>query len=485
MKILFAHTSKETEPEISAMPIGLVALANFLYKNGFKSEIVNVFVEKKINKNFDLVDYVVKNDFDIVCFSLHWHHQLTAVIDAARKIKERKNCKIILGGFTASFFAKEIMEEFDFIDFVIKGDAEMPLLELVKEKKLDEIPNLVWRKDGKVVENKTSYVADKEILNQLDFTDLSLLKNNKIYKQFGLEKNRADNKWFFMYNAGRGCDVNCSFCSGSEKFQKIINNRNKVVFIDEEIVLEALKNLAKDGVGVWYTSFDPTNDYYISLFKKIKENNLKLRCKFECWKLPTKEFIDEFKKTFMDGSELVISPDSGSEKIREKNKGYFYTNKEFFEVLDYCRENKINAVVYFSAGFPYETLDDFTETLKLVNFLRAYPNVFVNALPIEIEPASPWFLDSKKYKIKKFRNDLMDFYNAHKSKSGVGYETGFFKEDEIPELVSLIMATANCKMKKPVFLKILEEYPFKEKLNAKDLWEMCGVCGFYGECWGK
>jgi len=489
-KILFIHLPKEQEPFIRFIPLGLIPLANLLKKQ-HKVEILNYFLEKKLNNNFNLIGYIKKNNFKIICFDLQWHYQTTKVIDTAKEIKEEiKNIKIIIGGQTASFFYKDIIK-FPFVDFVIRGEAELPLVELIKninsrKKDFYNIPNIVWKKGNKVIENDFSYYADEGILNKLDFTDLTILKNREEYLLLGLEKNKANNKWLFFYNPGRGCNVNCSFCSGSRDSQKMISSREKVIFVNQEKVIKELKKLSKKGLGVWYVSFDPSSyDYYLELFKKIRKNKIKIRCKFECWKLPTKEFIDEFVKTFVKGSEIVISPESGSEKVRAKNKGFYYTNKALIETLNYLRNKKINTVLYFTAGLPFETLDDFTETLKLVNFLKTYKNIFIYAVPIEIEPASPMFLNPKKYGIKLKRKTFDDFYKAHKKRSMLGYETPYFKEDEIPELTELILATARCRMKRPVFLKVLEEFPEKEKLIIKDLWGLCSICRFFKECWTK
>jgi len=506
--ILFIHTSKSEEPLIKFIPLGLIPLANLL-KDKNSVEIVNIVLEKKLDKNFDILDYIKEKGFDIVCLDLQWHYQTAKVIDTAQEIKEKfPKIKIIIGGYTASFFYKDIIK-FPFIDFVIRGEAEVPLQKLVDdiEGDLSKVPNLVWKKEDNivkkqlaeandmffenrksedflVVENELSYFADEEILNKLNFTDLSALKNKEQYMQLGLEKNKADNEWYFIYNAGRGCNVNCSFCSGSKDCAKIITGRNKVIFTDEKKVMQELKKLSESGLGVWYTTFDPSGlEDYISLFKKIREENLKLRCKFECWKLPTKEFIDEFALTFENGSEIILSLESGSEAVRKKNKGFFFINDDFMKTIEYLNGKNINAVVYFTAGLAFETIDDFVETLKLVNELRKYKNVFIFATPIEIEPGSPMFLQPEKYRIKLKRRNFEDFYNSHKKNSSLGYETEFFSESEIPELVELIIAAARCRMSMPVFLKILENPILREKMNISKLWESCSICKFYKECW--
>jgi radical SAM superfamily enzyme YgiQ (UPF0313 family) len=433
-------------------------------------KIVNVFAEEK---GFDLAEYLKKENPDFVCLDLHWHFQSSAVIDAAKRIKkEIPNAKIILGGFTASCFSKEIAEKYDFIDFVVKGDAEIPLLNIVNGKELSKIPAVS--------------AADKEILENVSFTNFKLLSNWKKYLKFGLAKDDKENKWFFIYNAGRGCPVNCSFCSGSCSSQEKITGRKKVVFADIEKALEEIKNLAKLGLGVWYTSFDPypEKDYYVRLFKRIKEERLKIRCKFECWGLPSPEFINAFKDSFVEGSEIVISPETGSEKVRRKNKGYYYDNSTLLDCVNYLMRKEVGCVLYFTAGLPYETMDDFVETLLLVNFIRTkFPKVKIMALPVEMEPNSPWFLEGKKYGIKTKRKTFSDFYGVHKKKSSIGYETENFSEQEILELVNLVNVEANCRIKKSLFTKSLSETTLaQQKPKLGELYKLCQICKFYNNC---
>lgn len=479
-KILFAHISKNIEPKIRFIPLGVFGLADFLSKNNHEVKIVNVFAE---DDNFDLIEYVKKEKPDFVCLDLHWHFQSSAVIDSAKKIKkELPNVKIVLGGFTASCFSKEISEKFDFIDFVVKGDAEIPLLEIVEGKDPKNIPNIAF--NGK--QNPVSFVAGKELLEKISFTNFKLLSNYKKYLKFGLAKNDKQNKWFFIYNPGRGCPVNCSFCSGSCLSQKKINGREKVVFVDVEKALEEIKSLAKLGIGVWYASFDPypEEDYYVHLFKKIKKEKLKIRCKFECWGLPSPEFIDEFKETFVEGSEIVISPETGSEKIREKNKGYYYDNNTLLDCVNYLMQKNVGCVLYFTAGLPYETMDDFVKTLILVNFVRTkFPKVKIMALPIEMEPNSPWFLDGKKYGVVKKRKTFSDFYDVHQKKSSIGYDTENFSEKEILELVNLVNIEANCRIKTSLITKSLSETTLAhQKPKIAELYKLCQICKFYNTC---
>jgi len=469
--------------------LGTIALANFINNKGHDTKIINVYVEKQINKEFNLAEYAKNSGAKIFCLPLHWHFQTYDVIEAAKQIKQSiPDSKIILGGFTATYFADEIIEKFDCIDMIIKGDSEIPLLSIIENQEPKTIPNLVWRKENKIFINPQTYKIEKEILDSLSFTDFEIIEHFNEYQKLGIAKDDKENKWLFVYNPGIGCPVNCSYCSGSCSSQQSLNTRESPMFIRPTKAIYELKRLAENSMGIWYVCFDPDTerDYYIELFRMLREEKIKIRCKFEAWSLPSMDFIKAFEETFEKGSEILLSPDSGSENIRKFNKGFFYTNEALLNSVRQIEEKDITCRLYFTAGLPNETKNDFIQTLLLITNLRTnFKNTVINAVPIEIEPASPMFLDNEKYKITTSRKSITDFYNEHKAQSSIGYSTENFSKDEIPELVNLARAAAECMMKRPVFVKAMSDERFPVgSIPINELWKLCLICKFSGRCFG-
>ena len=90
------------------------------------------------------------------------------MIETCKKIREiHPKAYIVLGGNTASFFHDEIIRDFPCVDGVIRGDGEVPLLELVRKVKAGEndlsgVPNLTWRNaEGKAVYDGVTYCANE------------------------------------------------------------------------------------------------------------------------------------------------------------------------------------------------------------------------------------------------------------------------------------------------------------------------------------
>ena len=135
------------------MPIGLIPLANLVKKYGHDAEIIHYGI-----------DPIDLSNEETVLFDLHWHDQSAVVIDKCKEISGKK----ILGGFTATYFAEDILYEYP-VDYVIKGYAESQLLEILQNK-LVHIP------------------VD---INELEYSNFEIIRNYEKY----LEKLHAAYSW--------------------------------------------------------------------------------------------------------------------------------------------------------------------------------------------------------------------------------------------------------------------------------------------------
>lgn len=138
MDILFLHTPKFQNyykpighfSFILFPPIGLLGLADYLRRNGHAARIIHLGVEQHKYGPLDMGRIIAEEKPSIVGLDLHWHFQSYDVIEIARKIKTvSPQTAVLLGGFTASIFAEEILRDFSCVDFVIRGDSEVPLVE--------------------------------------------------------------------------------------------------------------------------------------------------------------------------------------------------------------------------------------------------------------------------------------------------------------------------------------------------------------------
>jgi radical SAM superfamily enzyme YgiQ (UPF0313 family) len=442
---------------INYMPMGVLALADLLSREGYDTEIVHLGVEWIKDKGFSLIDYIARKQPKIVAFSLHWHPQSYEVLEQARMVKDAfPEVSVILGGLTASFYHREIMERFPWIDAVVRGEGEIPLLQLseaiIRGGALEQVPNLTWRQGDQIRVNPLQYWASQAVLDGLCFTNFSLLKNHRLYidwvlmpffvKGFSKEINRL----FFSLKSpmfdlaiGRGCPVNCTWCGGGKNAQRLIAGRRAVIYRDIERVMDSIREALREGYETMHVCFDPyprRPGYYLKLFSRIREEKLAVEFFFESFGLPTKAFIDAFAQTFGPRSLLALSPESGSEEVRRRNKGYSYTNQELWDCLEYTREKGVKVDLFFGIGLPYEREQDLHETARLIaRIRRQFPNVQgLRTFTIEMEPGAPWQRHPEKFGVETTLKTFSDFYSYHQEEEE-GFSTfGYYIPGYFPDL---------------------------------------------------
>jgi len=429
--------------------MGLFAIGDMATRSGYNTQILHLGVEKIKDSSFSLRDYLSDTKPKIIGLSLHWHFQSYDVMQLAKKIRSfYPDSFIVLGGFTASYFYEEIMENFDCIDAIIRGDGELPFLHLTdkvasQDQDLSGVANLVWRDGGKIRCNSLSYVAKDEDLDKLNFTNLGLLKNYQLYRDIstlrlfwikGLSRRMNLALCYprykgFPLSISRGCPVNCAYCGGGRNAQKLINGRTGVSVRSVGKVIESIRELKRFGYDTIHINYLPLSSkpkYFEELFSGIRSEGIKINCIMECWAFPPETVINEYKDTFTDHRfSMVVSPETGSEKIRKAYKGFYFSNNELFKFLALTKKSGISVSLFFTLGLPGETLKDIKATL---DFQRELSGKFGRHISfqnetVEIDPASPAYEEPEQWGVCKSNLSFKDYFDTHSSKNKIPFSS--------------------------------------------------------------
>ncbi len=433
---------KSKDPFINVAPLGLIGLGAYIRDEAkVEVQIVNLASYYEKNKVVDIVTFIKENSFDLIAINLHWHHQSFDVINVCEEIKQANpNVIITIGGYTASWYSKEILESHRQVDYVIRGDGEKPLVSLINainnKKSMTTVPNLVYRENNSTIENSITFIADNDFLNNLKDWDLSLYKNDSDYCGYVIKSSMKTQSFFLPI--GRGCSLSCSYCAGSKENQAISFRREHVSYRTPERVFEIIKNVIKYGFNEFYICFSPpeiSDEWFNKLFKLIRENRVEISLLFECYTLPSKKFIKSFAETFdLKKSYLIYSPGTHDAELRRFYTAQQYSNTELEDSLAYCYQNKIKTVIYFSI-FPNEEDLNWDKYKKKVDWIISLRNEFTNStiFPIQMEPGSPWFINDNKFNVEKTIHTFEDYYDFHKK--NVNHDLGYLFPKYIERLV--------------------------------------------------
>lgn len=216
--------------------IGLGYIANNLKKNGIDYKIID---EHLFDLNIqDVIKAICKENFDVLGFSILYSNfeESITIINAIKKYNN--NIFIYVGGQHVSFCAEDILAENENIDAVLLGEGEFSTVEMVQalEKNIgfDNIAGIVYRKDGKIVNNGWRKPSSRIE----DYGEI----NREILEK-GLKSGILCS---INVMAGRGCIFNCSFCTGNKIFNPYKNCSWRVRKV-ENVVSEIKELITKYG----------------------------------------------------------------------------------------------------------------------------------------------------------------------------------------------------------------------------------------------
>lgn len=467
VEVLFVHVPKLSNYYkpldefmfINFIPMGIFAMCDILNKKGISSRILHLGVEYINNNRFSVTDYIRDNHVKTVALSLHWHYQAFDVIDVARTIKEKHpDITTVLGGYTASVFADEIIGTHTCIDCVIVGDGEKGITDLADtvaagNNDWSGVANAVYRDNGAVVNNGVSFTATIADLTKANYANMEYLDNYRCYIDYfnmpyfwslrssvrqNLKRKMTKAQSMFPLMIGRGCNFNCSYCGGGRIVQNTICKRGQPILLPVAKVVDIMEQAMRFGYDSFISSFDPFPDdssYFHALFKEIRDRGISCGFGFESWSVPRADLIREFSTTFIhDKSYIAISPESGSEEVRKVNKSTFYTNKELFTILEVINREKIPALVFLAIGLPGDTAQSIQESVSFsATILKKFRYAKVLTVPTQLEPGSPLYFHPEKYESKTERNSFADFYRYHQRTDSSPYTCLGYATNSITE----------------------------------------------------
>ncbi|MDP3386339.1 MAG: DUF4080 domain-containing protein [Eubacteriales bacterium] len=328
-------------------------LSDYLRSN---TQINVSFLELTINQDTDhMLAKILENKPDVIGFSCYiWNIEL--VLQMAETIKiDNSKARIILGGPEVSFESKQTMESYPFIDYIIRGEGESPLNNLMialnRQESVGNIPGLTHRFNNSVVINddQKSYV---------DLNDLSYpyLENEDFSNQY------------IYYETTRGCPFNCSFCLSSSE--------QGVRKLSLERIREDLLKLVRTKANA-IKLVDRTFNYdkyrameIMSYIVEVNKNNVKFHMELTA-EILDDEFIGFINQLPVDMFQFEIGVQSTNPKtLAAVNRRSDY--QKLAAITSRIIDGK-NAHVHLDliAGLPYESYEIFKRSFNEIYNLRA------------------------------------------------------------------------------------------------------------------
>jgi len=436
-------------PIFEMYPIGFLTMANYLVRRGLSVRIVNLAYRMLEDKNFDVERFIKKLKARAFGIDLHWLPHCQGSTEIAKIIKKyHPETPVIFGGFSSSYFYRELIG-FDQVDYILRGDStEKPLHQLMKVirsaelSELGDVPNLVWKDKKEVIVNPLTNISTD--LSEIDFDYRLMFKQVLNYRDIKSIVPFSD--WFrypiTTIPVVRGCSNECSGCGGSKSAFKNFACRTKPAFREPGKLVEEIKVIQKHIKSPVFLLGDLNDngpEYVKEFFKHASGLNKDIQIFFEFFRPPDNSFFDMAKATFSNVC-YEMSPDSHDESIRRK-MGKRFSNKELTGSVKYAlSKGGMRFDLYFMTGLPGQTKESIMETVDFCKDIyedtgwdkRFMP--FISPMAPFLDPGSRAFEDPEKFGYKLTRKSLKDHIEAMTMPSWkhiLNYESRSISKDDL------------------------------------------------------
>lgn len=344
------------------------ATLNGLFEYFARRFIVDLPIPSLADRYFrELLAPVLKDEPDLVGFSILFSQQLYFALAMAKYLKEKKGISVVLGGATLSvmpepekLLAEPVPILIDkkickvrlnpLLDFLVKGEGETSLCALIKhwDEDFSGVPGLVFEQNGHVKSNPPDKITDLNQLPLPDFDDLCLSDYHSPLP-------------VLPYLASRGCFwQRCAFCTHRKTY---LTYREETVertadhlcalrdrygvkhfnLVDEMIHPRRFRRLSRamsqKGPGIHYSAYaKPTAGFDRPLSEELYRSGLRV---------------------------LMWGIESGNQRVLDlMRKGTHVEDME--RVLEEAHQAGIRNLIFLMFGFPSETRSEWEDTLNLL-----------------------------------------------------------------------------------------------------------------------
>jgi anaerobic magnesium-protoporphyrin IX monomethyl ester cyclase len=274
-------------------------------------------------------------------------------------LKQATKAKIFVGGPHATYFHREVLEECQAIDIVIRHEFDTKIAGVVGHlDDLTSVPGITYRDGDNTIDNGDGEMAMD--LDQIPFPD-----RETIPWQWYLEA-WYSRKPFMNMMTSRGCPHHCAFClwpqtmyGHKQRFRSVDNVISEIHALVEKYGVKELN--IDDG------TFTTNKARVIEFCQRLREEGFKITwtCNGRVDNLDD-EILSEMKSS---GCKMIrLGVESGSQEVLDSIKKNL-TLDQIEKGMKLVKKHGIQALGGFMFGFPYDSRATVEETMRFAKKL--------------------------------------------------------------------------------------------------------------------
>ncbi|HLP45198.1 MAG TPA: radical SAM protein [Candidatus Kapabacteria bacterium] len=385
MKVLMINSNRYKLP-VPAMPFGMCCVASALEKGGHEVEVLDLCFSKNCTRDIrnalskfkpDIIGISIRN-IDTAVFYKTLFYLQTIKNEVIIPIKKAFSGPIVIGGTAVGIAGAEMLENFD-LTYAICGDGEDAMNEFVKRIEnnlpLNGLGGLIWRKDGKIVENnKPMPVPD---MNALPFTRQYRYIDLNSYRKF-----RAP----IQIQTKRGCALTCAYCTYN------IVEGHHYRLRDPELVADEIESIVKETGTNHFEFSDSTFNIPLDHAKAVLRaiNAKKMDLNLQIMGLNPGAVDEELVELMKEANfkEVQVGAESGSNTVLKSLKKNF-TVADIIHTGEIIHKAGIPIMWHLMAGAPGETAETLKETMETIQSVASEWDLVVVMNAIRVFKGSP------------------------------------------------------------------------------------------------
>lgn len=337
-------------------PLSILQLAAYLNERGYQV----VTFDTRVQDFSEIKDQI--KDCIAVGFSCMTGLQIKYALDCAKKIRKRyKKIPFIWGGIHPTLYPEQTAKN-RFVDFVVKGEGEETLFELLesiysnyKNPRIKSVLGICFKKGRKVICNENRPFIDIEKLPMAAYHLVDTDKYSNIL-------------YAFDYQSSRGCPYRCGFCYNMAFNKRQYRSKSAEKVVSELEFLMKNFNVKKFSFNddEFFIRFDRVEKFCDLVIKKKLKFEWNASCRLNVIRRYPDSLVKKIKKSGCKN--LNFGAESGSPDILLKITKDITTD-DILEGARHTIKNGIIPLMSFMGGFPGETIEQTIQTKDIISKL--------------------------------------------------------------------------------------------------------------------
>ncbi|MDQ7090775.1 MAG: radical SAM protein [Methylococcales bacterium] len=355
-------------------PFQIASYAAYLRNNGFSVAIIDANAE---NISPDETAQKVKELNPLLTAIIVYGNQPSAstqnmsisgkIVDA---VKAGSDSCVVLGGLHASALPEQTFEQ-ENADFIIEGEEQIPLKELLEhlkgEKKVSEVSGVWYQDNGETKHNpKPALIKDLDEYLPIAAWDLLPMAVYRAHNWHCFDDIENRQPYAAIYTS-LGCPYSCSFCCINAPFGGSSLRCRSPELVVEEITLLVEKYGIKN-LKIIDEMFVLNENHYMKIVDLLIEKNFDLNI----WAYARVDTVKEktLKKLKQAGINwLALGIESANADVRD-GASKKMKPRDIAEIVNEIQAAGIRVIGNFIFGLQDDTLASMTETLTMAKELN-------------------------------------------------------------------------------------------------------------------